>query len=100
MTEMIELADEDFKIAIINIFKDLKESVDMMDKWTLLKRTRYNSENWNINYLKRKAEMVTVISMTQRIISMSSVMCRVGILGEKVVVEKYLNILRTVNENF
>lgn len=45
MTEMIELADEDFKIAIINIFKDLKESVDMMDKWTLLKRTRYNSEN-------------------------------------------------------
>jgi len=44
--------------------------------------------------------MVTVISMTQRTISMSSVMCRVGILGEKVVVEKYLNILRTVNENF
>lgn len=51
MTEMMELAHEDFIIAIANRFKDLKDNMNLMRrKWKIYeKRTLKSSpENYNI----------------------------------------------------
>lgn len=56
MTVMIEWVDEEFKTAIINMLKDLKEHVNIMNRYTkLLKRSKWNFYNWKVQNLKGKA---------------------------------------------
>lgn len=57
MIQMLELADKDFKVSIINMFKYLKENMVIInthtggisvEKWKLWKRTKWKFLNiWN-----------------------------------------------------
>lgn len=55
ITEMIEWADNDFKIVIIYIFKNLRENLNIMKKeMETIEKNIQISKKWKIQYLRVK----------------------------------------------